>query len=218
MRSGKSRTLIWRVWHDAPRRNRSIHRVATGSWHRVQGSDVPPEALSQERRRGRSTATPSTAQVRAFLAGKGPLTQYRSHKYSTLAGFYRYAISRGHATRSPLPAPENEPKAPPSVPRHVYSHDELRRLFSAIDASRSRAFKLDAHTFRTLLLLLYGTGIAVERGNAPHDGRCRSFGRRADRAQYEVLQKPPRPGRASAPQCTESLCCPSRGTSHLGRE
>ena len=47
----------------------------------------------------------ATAQVRAFLAGKTPLTQYRSHKYSTLAGFYRYAISRGHATRSPLPAP-----------------------------------------------------------------------------------------------------------------
>ena len=92
----------------------------------------------------------ATAQVRAFLAGKTPLTQYRSHKYSTLAGFYRYAISRGHATRSPLPAPENEPKAPPSAPRHVYSHDELRRLFSAIDASRSRALKLDAHTFRTL--------------------------------------------------------------------
>ena len=71
----------------------------------------------------------ATEQVRPFLAGKGPLTQYRSHKYSTLAGFYRYAISRGHATRSPLPALENEPKAPPSAPRHVYSHDELRRLF-----------------------------------------------------------------------------------------
>ena len=103
----------------------------------------------------------ATAQVRAFLAGKTPLTQYRSHKYSTLAGFYRYAISRGHATRSPLPAPENEPKAPPSAPRHVYSHDELRHLFSAIDASRSRALKLDAYTFRTLLLLLYGTGMRL---------------------------------------------------------
>ena len=103
----------------------------------------------------------ATAQVRPFLAGKGPLTQYRSHKYSTLAGFYRYAISRGHATRSPLPAPEDEPKPPTSAPRYVYSHDELRRLFDAIDVSRSRASKLDAHTFRTLLLLLYGTGLRL---------------------------------------------------------
>ena len=160
----------------------------------------------------------ATAQVRAFLAGKTPLTQYRSHKYSTLAGFYRYAISRGHATRSPLPAPENEPKAPPSAPRHVYSHDELRCLFSAIDASRSRALKLDAYTFRTLLPASVWNRYAVERGNAPHDGRCRSFGRRAHRTQYEVLQEPPRPGRAPARQCTKSLCRVPCGTSCPGRE
>ena len=43
----------------------------------------------------------------------------------------------------------------------MYCHDELRRLFDAIDVSRSRASKLDAHTFRTLLLLLYGTGLRL---------------------------------------------------------
>ena len=131
----------------------------------------------------------ATVQVRAFLAGKGSLTQYRSHKYSTLAGFYRYAISRGHATRSPLPAPENEPKAPPSAPRHVYSDDELRRLFSAIDASRSRAFKLDAHAFRTLLLLLYGTGMRLREAMHLTMGDVDLSGRRAHRTQYEVLQE-----------------------------
>ena len=68
----------------------------------------------------------ATAQVRPFLAGKGPLTQYRSHKYSTLAGFYRYAISRGHATRSPLPAPEDEPKPPTSAPRYPLCQRSLR--------------------------------------------------------------------------------------------
>ena len=104
----------------------------------------------------------ATPQVRAFLAGKGPLTPYRAKKYSTLAGFYRYAISRGFASCSPVPAPEDEPKPPTSAPRYVYSYDELRRLFDAIDVSRSRAFKLDAHTFRTLLLLLYGTGLRLK--------------------------------------------------------
>ena len=106
----------------------------------------------------------TSAQVRAFLAGQGPLTRYRAMKYSVLSGFYRYAISRGYATHSPLPARETEPKAPASAPPYVYTHDELRRLFSKIDVSRRRAHKLDAHTFRMLLLLLYGAGL--RRGEA----------------------------------------------------
>jgi len=101
------------------------------------------------------------AQVRAFLTGNGPVTRYRTMKYIVLSGFYRYAISRGYASRSPLPARETEPKSPVSAPPYVYTHDELRRLFSKIDSSRRRALKLDAHTFRTLLLLLYGTGLRL---------------------------------------------------------
>ena len=50
--------------------------------------------------------------VGAFLAGNGPLTRYRANKYGALAGFYRYAISRGYATRSPLPPADEEPRAP----------------------------------------------------------------------------------------------------------
>ena len=45
------------------------------------------------------------ADVLAFLAGDGPLTRYRANKYGALAGFYRYAVSRGYTARSPLPAP-----------------------------------------------------------------------------------------------------------------
>ena len=97
------------------------------------------------------------AQVRSFLGGKGPLTRYRTNKYAALAGFYRYAISRGSANCSPLP--DNEPKKPPVAPPYIYSHDELRCLFGAIDIERSRAIRLDAPTFRTLLLLLYGAGL-----------------------------------------------------------
>ena len=44
--------------------------------------------------------TPS--QVLDYLAGNGPLTRYRENKYCALAGFYRYAISRGYASSSPL--------------------------------------------------------------------------------------------------------------------
>ena len=97
--------------------------------------------------------------VRQFLAGNGPLTRYRANKYGALAGFYRYAISRGYATRSPLPPADQEPREPSSAPSHIYSREELKRLFEAIDVSRRHATRLDGDTFRTLLLILYGAGL-----------------------------------------------------------
>ena len=99
------------------------------------------------------------ADVLRFLIGKGPLTRYRANKYSALTGFYRYAISRGYAERSPLPAPESEPRKPSSAPPYVFTHDELQRLFGAIDISCQRAVQLDGDTLRALLLLLYGAGL-----------------------------------------------------------
>ena len=99
------------------------------------------------------------ADVLSFLAGNGALTRYRANKYGALAGFYRYAISRGYAARLPLPAPDDEPRKPRSAPPYVYSHDELQRLFGAIDISRQRPVQLDGDTLRALLLLLYGAGL-----------------------------------------------------------
>ena len=99
------------------------------------------------------------ADVHRFLAGSGPLTRSRANKYGALAGFYRYAISRGHAARSPLPAPDDEPRQPRSAPPYVFSRDELQRLFGAIDISRQRPVQIDADTLRALLLLLYGAGL-----------------------------------------------------------
>ena len=99
------------------------------------------------------------ADVLSFLTGTGPLTRYRANKYSALAGFYRYAISRGYAARSPLPASDDEPRKARSAPPYVYSHGELQRLFGSIDISRQRPVQLDADTLRALLLLLYGAGL-----------------------------------------------------------
>jgi integrase len=101
------------------------------------------------------------AQVLAFLAGKGPLTRYRENKYCALGGFWRYAISRDLASRSPLP--DNEPRSPVRAPPYIYSRDELKRLFdpAAVALSRRGARQLDAVTFRTLLVLLYGAGLRL---------------------------------------------------------
>ena len=99
------------------------------------------------------------ADILGFLAGNGPLTKSRANRYGALAGFWRYAISRGHATRSPLPARDDEPRRPESAPPYVFSRVELQRLFGAIDTSRHRPIQLDADTLRVLLLLLYGAGL-----------------------------------------------------------
>ncbi len=101
----------------------------------------------------------SQAHVLDFLAGQGSLTRYRANKYSVLAGFYRYAISRGYVIRSPLPARDEEPNRPRSSSPYVYSRNELQRLFDAIDVSRQGSIQLDADTLRTLLQLLYGAGL-----------------------------------------------------------
>ena len=59
--------------------------------------------------------------VVAFLAGDGRLTPTRALKFSVLTGFYRYAISRGYASRTPLPLAEHEPKKPPQNPPYVFT-------------------------------------------------------------------------------------------------
>lgn len=101
----------------------------------------------------------TTAQVLTFLTGKGPLTRLRENKFYTLSGFWRYAISRGYAICSPLPG--NEPRSPARALPYIYSRDELRRLFdpATLETCRRRAIQLDAETFRTLLIVLYGAGL-----------------------------------------------------------
>ena len=98
-------------------------------------------------------------QVLSFVAGQGPLTRYRQNKHGALASFWRYAISRGHATRSPLPL--SEPKPPPRTPPYIYSRSELQRLFDPANAAICRCSEthLDAVTFRTLIILLYAAGL-----------------------------------------------------------
>ena len=98
-------------------------------------------------------------EVRRFLAGRGALTRTRAVKYGTLAGFYGFALSRGHASCSPMPPREAEPRPPEAPPPFLFTREELRRLFRAAGSGRRRCPKLDAETFRTFLLILHGTGL-----------------------------------------------------------
>lgn len=76
-----------------------------------------------------------------------------------MTGFYRYAVNRGYATECPLPSAvpkSNDPFTP-----YIYTQDEVRRLLDATSSYRKTNRCLEPHTFRTILLLLYGAGLRV---------------------------------------------------------
>ncbi len=97
--------------------------------------------------------------VRMFIDGRGPVTAFWHQKHKILRSFYRYVVNRGHTTTSPLP--RTIPKCPPPLMPYIYSLEELRRLLAATDTLHSPQSPLQALTFRTLLLLLYGTGMRI---------------------------------------------------------
>ena len=98
--------------------------------------------------------------VATFLRGRGELSATWTARFSLLAGLYRFAIARGYATKSPLPA--LKPKLPPPQTPYVYSTEELQRLLDATAVVASSPFSpLQAMTYRTLLLVLYGAGLRI---------------------------------------------------------
>jgi len=95
--------------------------------------------------------------VRSFLDGNGPVTSFWHRKLDALRGFYRFALAREYVTTSPLPT--TVPQQPQLFVPYIYSLDEVRRLIEATTSREHRSFS--ALTCRTLLLLLYGTGLRI---------------------------------------------------------
>ena len=101
----------------------------------------------------------TTQALKEFLQGSGPLSATWMLRYRTLSGLYRFAISRGYATFSPLPTVL--PKLPPPQTPYVYSKEELGRLLDATSILRVRNSHDVPAMYRTLLLLLYGSGMRI---------------------------------------------------------
>ena len=97
--------------------------------------------------------------VLAFIAGTGPITARWIENHRVLGGFYRYAVGRGLATVSPLPT--DIPRPPTPLTPYIYTVEELKRLLAATERLQTPLSPLLASTMRTLLLLLYGTGMRV---------------------------------------------------------
>jgi len=97
--------------------------------------------------------------VKAYISGKGPITSFWHKKFIALSVFYRYAIGRGYTTSSPLP--DTIPKLTKCYSAYIYSPDEFHRLIQVTDILEKSRYHIDAVTFRTLLLLLFNTGLRI---------------------------------------------------------
>ena len=98
--------------------------------------------------------------VSAYLWGNSrALTSFWHRKHDTLKGFYRYATGRGYASSSPLPAVI--PKRPRTFLPYIYTAEEFDRLLRSTALLESRRYRVDSITFRTLLLLLFNTGVRI---------------------------------------------------------
>jgi integrase/recombinase XerD len=94
----------------------------------------------------------------AFIYGSGPVTSNLHGKFHVLRGFYRYLLSRGYVTNSPLPV--QIPKEPERLIPYIYSRAELHGLLQAAQ-KESHWCKLEPVTLHALLLLLYGAGLRI---------------------------------------------------------
>jgi integrase/recombinase XerD len=95
--------------------------------------------------------------VLAFLNSGEQSAHTWAAKHSVLKQFFEFWTTRG--SRSILIMPPRRVPAPRLFIPYIYKREEIRALLRALPASqKSRGAKIDQRTFRTLLLVLYGTG------------------------------------------------------------
>ncbi len=95
--------------------------------------------------------------VKTFLVGTGPVTNAWHRRYSSLKGFFQFAVSRGHLDEIPLP--KELPKCPPKLVPYIYSREELRRLLDATLSFRHFPRPIEPPTVRAIVLTAYGAGL-----------------------------------------------------------
>src|SRR6266436_1199368 len=109
---------------------------------------------------GKELAQIGPRAVLEFIAGNGPPTRFWHRKHETLTGFYRFAIARGYVDGSPLP--KHVPKLSRLFVPYIFSRVELKCLLDAAEPCFANPrCRIDAATYRTLLLLLYGAGLRI---------------------------------------------------------
>ena len=97
-------------------------------------------------------------QCQRFCFGSEPPTRYGVSKHQILKRFFSHFVDRGLLTESPSASPT--PSVAITFEPHVYSHAELTLLLEG-SLRLDRRFHFDGHTLRSILLLLYATGLRI---------------------------------------------------------
>ena len=116
-------------------------------------------AFAKAMGRQKNVSNIQPGEVLRFLNGTGPITANWHAKFQALRHFFLYAIGRGYIGRSPLPTVI--PKRPPAFVPYLYTHLELRALLNASLTYQKNRSRIDPAMVRTILLLLYATGLRV---------------------------------------------------------
>lgn len=102
----------------------------------------------------------TTEQIRIYLDSTKHYSNFWKKKYSTISGFYRFAISRNYANTFPLP--KNHPQIFSQFTPYIYSKEELKRLLNNTSIVCGRRVSIEGFVFRALILLLYGACLRHE--------------------------------------------------------
>jgi len=97
--------------------------------------------------------------VRKFLDADRPVSTEWFNKFSALNTFFRFAMARGYAIHNPLP--RTQPKSPRQFRPYIYSVEEVKKMIRVVDCRHRGCWHLEPRTVRTLLLLIYGTGLRI---------------------------------------------------------
>jgi integrase len=102
--------------------------------------------------------------VRRFLDQSGAMGNGWLYKYEVLAGFYRFAVSRKYVSSSPLPP--SKPRRQRSFIPYIYSTANMKSLLKAVDQRHRDCWLLSRTSIRTVILLLYGSGLRISEALA----------------------------------------------------
>lgn len=90
-------------------------------------------------------------------AKNGIITSYWFCIYSTLNGFFMWAMARGHIVSNPLPT--DKPTKPEAFVPHIYSDEELRSIFDTALTYRKHFNVEYPEVIQTMLKLTYFLGL-----------------------------------------------------------
>lgn len=103
----------------------------------------------------------TTAMVLGYINNRnGRVTESWFIKHRVLAGLFHFALTRCFSNVSPMPRSIPKKTVPDFVP-YIYTHAELKKLLDSIAPTCSARVPIDIEVLRTLILLLYGTGLRL---------------------------------------------------------